>query len=227
MQWARALERSTIWLSVARSVSGGRAARDYVIYDDAGSPLLGAQTSPWQRDILVQMSGEPFDRVLRLRRRLSFPLTGRVDVYDAAAARLGVVSRSGRYRSASGRDAGRFRDARTLRDVAREGAFSAMMDALLGADGTTAAGTGPSGFVWLVDAQPIGTLGRARLPFGGGAAAAAGPTRRLSVFTSRLRALVAPAAPQGWKLERLQPALAGDPRLVLAAALFAIELSHW
>lgn len=225
------LEQSTIWLSAARSVSGGRACRDYVIYDHAGAPKLTAQTSPWQREIVVQTAAQPPQRFLLLRRRLTFPLTGRVDVYDERNARLGVVSRSGHYRDASGRSAGRFRDARTFGNRAREGALVGVLDALLGGDATVAEGGGPSAFLWLVGSEVTGTLGRAPLPFTseGTAAVAArppAPTSRRSALTKRLREFIGPARPQGWKLERLQAA-PGDPRLTLAAALFAIELSHW
>jgi hypothetical protein len=225
------LEQTTIWLSTARSVHGGRASRDYLIYDDAGSPLLAAQTSAWRRDIVVQFVAEPRRTFLLVRRRLLFPLSGKVDVYDDREARVGVVSRSGRYEDMHGVRGGHFRDARTFGERARESALAGVLDALLGADGTTSYVGGPTGFVWLVGSQVMGTLGRAPLPFGSEGVTAAGTapatTSRLASLSRRVRELVGPARPQGWKLERLLPAPAGDPRLVLAAALFTIELSHW
>jgi hypothetical protein len=226
-----ALEQPTIWLSVERSVSSGRATRDYVIYDDAGALLLTAQTWPWRRDIVVQTATEPEQQFLLLRRRLSFQLTGRVDVYDEARGRLGTVSRSGRYRDSRGRVTGRFRDARSFGHRSREAVLVGVLDALLGGDGTTADTGGPGGYVWLVGSEVMGTLARARLPSTVDDAAGASPSAptiagRLAAFGERLRAFVR-ARPQGWKLERRVPRSPGDPRLILAAALFAIELSHW
>lgn len=228
----RVLAQPTIWLSTLRSSARGRACRDYVVYDGAGAPVLVAQTSAWQRDIVVHTATQPPRRFLLLRRRLSFPLTGRVDVRDEHDARLGTVSRSGRYRDVRERIAGRFRDARSFGNRAREGVLVGVLDALVGADGTVSEISRPSGFVWLTGSSVAGTLGTAPLPFLDDAATAsatnvAATTSRVGKWSKRLRAILDPPRPQGWKLERLLPAPPGDPRLVLAAALFTIELSHW
>jgi hypothetical protein len=226
-----ALAAPVLWLTVQRAAAGGRACRDYVIYGDDGSRLLTARAFPWRRDIPLQFAPN-FDRaLLTLRRRRSFPFSGKVDVHELPGSRrIGVVSRSGRYRDAHGKIAGAFRDARTFRDHAKEGAFLAVMQALLGGDGTDSSASGPSGFIHLVANRPAGTLSRARLPF------AITPTRTTPKRTNPLRALLPRrlgdalferTASRGWKLERTVPQAAEDPRLYVAAALFAVELSHW
>jgi hypothetical protein len=227
----RTLEQPTVWLSTRRSAAGGRASRDYAVYDDTGAPVLVAVTSAWRRDIVVQTAQQPQQVFVLLHRRWLFPLTGQVDVFNARERRLGVVNRSGRYTAADGRHAGQFRDARTFGERAREGAIVGVLDALLAGEGTTSQLSGPTGFVWLVDSQLMGTLARSRLPFGSEleAAGASSTTRaaRFARFAKRLREFAGPARPDGWKLERLQPTMPTDPRVILAAAIFAIELSHW
>jgi hypothetical protein len=74
----------------------------------------------------------------------------------------------------------------------------------------------------------MGALARARLPFANETAspATAATSSLLAALLRRVRTAAA-TRPDGWKLLRLQPAATGDPRLILAAALFTIELSNW
>jgi hypothetical protein len=224
------LDRQILWFAVERAADAGRACRDYVVFDEDGTALLQARAHPWRRDIVLRSALDPARAHLTIRRRVTFPLSGRLDVYDDGASRIGVLSRNGSYRDARGRRVGRFRDARTFRDHAREGIAMAVLDALLSGDGTTAIGSGPSGFVWLAGDSAIGTLARAALPFPHGAASEAAierpPANMLGRIARRLRTLRR-SQPSGWKLERFATAPTTDARLTAAAALFAVELSHW
>jgi hypothetical protein len=222
-----ALRASVLWLTVERSAIDGRSCRDYVVYGDDGTRLGTARAFPWRRDIPIHLPPTLDVPTLMLRRRRSFPLTGKVDVLDLPAhKRIAVLSRSGRYRDQHG--GGAFRDARSFGDRAKEGIFLAAIEALLGGDGTASTGSGPSGFVHVVAGKPAGTLGRAPLPFLTGSQANSSESRNLlrKVMPRRLGDRLFNPAPRGWKLENTLPD-AQDPRVRLAAALFAVELSHW
>jgi len=222
------LRAPILWLTVERSSVDGRSCRDYVAYGNDGARLGSARAFPWRREIPLHFAPALDLSALILRRRRSFPLTGKVDVLDMSAhRRIGVVSRSGRYRDAHGRAAGAFRDARTLGDLAKEGLFQTAMEMLLGGEsGST--GSGPTGFVHIVAGKPAGTLGRAALPFPTSASAerpeSPGLLRKL--LPRRLDNALFNPVPRGWKLQSTA-ADVHDPRLRLAAALFAVELSHW
>jgi hypothetical protein len=221
------LNAPLLWLTTKRASADGRKCRDYVVYDAAGVTLLTARAFVWSRDIAVLSADGPGEPVMVLRRRHSFPLTGKVDVYEAAGRRrLGVVSRSGRFVDADGRRIGRFSDARSVRARALEGVLASMVEAML--DGNDAMVSGPSGYVLALGGRVAGTLGQMRLPFETEAEAgpAGGVLRRLVPERAR-RLLPQRGGPRGWKLERAVAELPCDPRLYLAAALFAVELSYW
>jgi hypothetical protein len=224
------LRAPVLWLTVERSSIDGRSCRDYAIYADDSTRLGSARAFPWRRDIPLHFVPALDVPALLLRRRRTFPLTGKVDVLELPAhEKIGVVSRSGRYRDALGRPVGAFRDARSLGNRAKEGAFLAAMEALLGGDGTASTGSGPSGFVHVVAGMIAGTLARGPLPF---LTTPSSDTRSESrnllrkILPRRLGDRLFNLAPRGWKLVNTMPD-AQDPRLRLAAALFAVELSHW
>jgi hypothetical protein len=223
------LNAPLLWLTTKRASADGRKCRDYVVYDAAGVTLLTARAFVWSRDIAVLSADGPGEPVMVLRRRHSFPLTGKVDVYEAAGRRrLGVVSRSGRFVDADGRRIGRFSDARSVRARALEGVLASMVEAML--DGSDSMVSGPSGYVLVLGGKAAGTLGQTRLPFETGPAAETGGTAGVfqRLIPTRARKLLPDRrGPRGWKLERAARELPCDPRLYLAAALFAVELSHW
>jgi hypothetical protein len=226
--WIEAIRAPVVWLTVRRASADGRACRDYVVYDAAGARLAGARAFPWRREIPIFTGDDAASTVILLRRRRFFPLSGKVDVHVAGAgARIGVVSRGGRFTSADGRVIGAFRDARPMRDRTKEAVVIGLLDAMAGGDGSSTIMSGPTGFIYFEDGSPAGSLARARLPFEPPGGEAGG--RHLGRLRALLPARFASALVErgGWKLERAAPSVLVDPRLLLAAALFAVELSHW
>jgi hypothetical protein len=224
-----ALCAPVLWITVERAVAGGRACRDYEVCAEDGQTLLDARAFNWGRDIVVQ-AGDPAKPCLVLRRRRSFPITGRVDLLEMPAGRrIGVLSRSGRFHDAEGRLAGRFQDARSAGSRTREGLIVGLLDAAFGGDGTQSDISSPSGFLYTLGGAQAGTLSRARLPFSTEAMDQPKSARSLVRFLPKrlTDALRAPSTPKGWRLERTSIPPREDPRLSIAAALFAIELSHW
>lgn len=219
-----ALRATDLWFTMQRTTAGGRACRDYTIRDEAGVPLLTARAFNWSRDVVVvNPDATP---VLMLRRSRLFPLTGRVAVLELPSmARIGTVRRNGVFSDAAGRTLGRFRDARPARERARESLIQATCDALLTAGESVP--SGPNSFGFEMDGAAQGTLMSAKLPF----------TAEPAIIPPRLeplarwlperarRALRSFAAPRGWKFHRSRTT--DDPRMHIAAALFAIELSRW
>jgi hypothetical protein len=226
--WIEAIDAPVLWLTVRRASGEGRACRDYVVYDAAGVRLAGARAFPWRREIPIFTGDDAASTVLLLRRRRLFPLSGKVDVHDAGnRARIGVVSRGGRFTDADGRAIGAFRDARTMRDRTKEAFIVGLLDAIAGGDGSTTTTSGPTGFIYFEDGSPAGSLARARLPFEPPGGEPGG--RHLGRLRALLPARFASALVErgGWKLERAAAPMLVDPRLLLAAALFAVELSQW
>lgn len=222
-----------LWFVAESGVEQKRRYRDYAVLDVEGRPLLAARTFLMKRDIPVRAAGEPSSPVMLLRRRRSFPVTGKYDLLSPdGSARLGLLSRSGRFRSTDGTVTGRFRDARTLRDHLGESAFELAGQILVGSGDSSAAGSGPDGFVLLCDGQPAGTLVLQRLPF---TEVPAPPAHRGTVARTlgrwvpgRLKALAeAMTAKRGWKLEVADPDRFPDVRLPIAAALLTAEISRW
>ena len=213
---------------MTRTAVGGLQCREYTVTDEARRILLTARAFVWDREIVVAgPDGAPCMSIVRGR---AFALTGRASVRELPTGHeLGVVTRNGTFSDPGGKVVARFQDARSLRQRARESLFQAAGDALLNA-GEGSMPSGPDSFVLISGGRETGTLTYAKLP------PAAEDDRpapsRIHALASRLlparsrnmwRAL---NAPRGWKLERSRP-LGADPRLQLAAAIFAIELSRW
>jgi hypothetical protein len=221
-----------LWFFVESGADGGRRYRDYTIFDPAGEALAVARTFLMKRDIPVRSAIEPTTTRMLLRRRRSFPVTGRYDLFeDEGGVVIGRLSRSGRFRSVAGDVTGRFRDARTLKQHAGESAFELVGELLLGDGESSSAGSGPSGFVLLNGDRPVGTLTRERLPF----APRAEPARERGrvartfgrIMPARVKAAAADmAAPRGWKLV-IEEDNFPDTRLPVGAALLAIEIGRW
>lgn len=222
------LAAPVLWFTVRRNSVDGRACRDYEIADVTGSVLLAARAFVWGRDVTLRQPGAT--PMLLLRRSRLFAVNGRVAVLELPSRlQIGVVRRNGAYYDSAGRMLGRFRDARSGRAHTGEALVQAAGDALLGLDGN-AVMSGPTAFVLEGGGDAAGTLVSTPLPFAE-TTAPMEPPRVLQflgrLLPARLRvALRSASAPRGWRLQRRTPA-AGDPRLHAAAALFAIELSHW
>ena len=221
------------WFHVQTVFVEGKRCRDHTVLSDEGSPLLAGRAYLMGRDFRVaaaRVDGEP--RLL-LRRRLLFPLSGRYDLFELPSGeRLGFLNRSGRFRDARGHVVGRFRDARTLRDHLGEGAFEIAFEVLLGDGQSDATASSPTGFVLLLDGKPCGALSQARLPFhlSHPNEEELGPARRAlrRVLPRRLGdALFERRPPRGWRLALAPDAPAVDSRLLVGAALLAIEISRW
>jgi hypothetical protein len=221
------------WFHVEYAVVDGKRCREHRVFSDEGSPLLAGRAYLMGRDFRVAASALDGQPRLLLRRRISFPLTGRYDLFELPSReRLGFLNRSGRFRDAHGRVVGRFRDARTLRDHLGEGAFEIAFELLLGDGQSEATGSGPTGFVLLLDGKPAGALSQARLPFypSPPPETEPGPARRAlrSVLPRRLgEALFERRPPVGWRLALASDAPPVDARLLVGAALLAIEISRW
>lgn len=217
----------TLWITSRRATVEGRACRLLATYAEDGAPLLEAIAFPWRREIVVRSLVTKGDAVLLMRRRRSFPLTGKVDVEDGDAQRLGIVTRAGRVLRADGTLVGRFSDSRSLRRRAAESAAEAVGNALIGADSVGGPSAADS-FVFSLDGHPIGSLVRAPLPFSipeSDAHPRAGLGRLLPQRWHG--ALARRAEPRGWRFARMPLPAHADPRLLVGAALFTIELSHW
>ena len=228
----------TRWIRVERDQREGKACRVITLSDATGVKELEAVAFTWQRDIVVSAvarSAAADSAVARtiagfvIRRRRSFPLTGRLDVFAGPGeTRIGIVSRSGRVWDGAGNAQGRFRDARTAGDHAGETAFEFVGAILTGSEGGDP-GRMPLERRWLVGRVEQGRLMRAKWPFdpdeGARVPAAGGLSRFLPAKVSAfLRGVAAPAT---WRFDwkPLEPPV--DPRLPVAAALWAVELSHW
>jgi hypothetical protein len=218
------------WFHVESVVVDGKRCRVHTVFSDEGSALLAGRAYLMGRDFRVaapSVGGEP--RLL-LRRRISFPLTGRYDLFELPSReRLGVLNRSGRFRDARGRVVGRFRDARTLRDHLGEGAFEMAFELLLGDGQSEATGSGPTGFVLLLDGRPAGALSQSRLPFHPSPPPEVelGPARRALRSVLPGDALFERRPPMGWRLALVPDAPVVDSSLLVSAALLAIEISRW
>jgi hypothetical protein len=207
------LAAPTLWITVRRASEAGRRCRDYAVHDPAGAVLLKARAFVWDRVLAVTSpGGQP---VLLLRRRLSFPLTGRVDVRSApGGSALGAVYRSG---------------PRSPRARAGESVLAGLADALTGSDGSQL--SRPTALVCTMGDQPAGTLALAPLPWPEEAEASEPPAlvaAALRLAPARARRLMKQLGrPSGWRFQREPPLLAVEPLLTIGAALFQVELSHW
>jgi hypothetical protein len=224
-----ALARSgVLWITSRHATVDGARGREYEIFTSDGRALLAARSTVWGREIVVTHT--PGGALaLRLLRSRAFILNGRADVLAARGSALGAVYRSGRFRDRSGRTIGRFRDARTFRSWGGEALLQSVLDNALGAGGSDSQLSAPTAFVCAGDAGLVASLARKRLPFN--APEPGTPSDRVRAVVRLLprglaRRLLDPGASHGWALEWAAPVHA-EPLLLLGAALFTIELSHW
>lgn len=218
----------TLWIASRRVTSDGRACRLITTFAEDGAPLLEALAFPWRREIIARAVGPEGRIMLVMRRRRSFPLTGKVDIEDGTAARrLGGVTRAGRVVDAEGRLIGRFTDTRSLKRRTAESLAEGLGNALLGLDSVGAPSAADS-FVLAHESRTLGSLVRAPLPFDlsnrdGPQRSGIGrlmPERWWAALSRRF-------APRGWRFARLNPPGDTEPLLLLGAALFTVELTHW
>lgn len=221
------LGTAVLWLATRRTSVHGKACREYHVATADGSLMLTARAFFWRRTLDVRAGdGSPF---MTICRRRAFALTGRADVLEQPSARpLGTVSRNGTFRNAAGRVCGRFRDARSFGERSSESLFHGVLGTIFQSDGGSVV-SGSDKFVLEQGDEQRGTLAYTLLPFPYPAPAVmpGRPARVLPRWAPRLfrNAWHSLNAPRGWRLERVT---AGEePRLELAAAIFAAELSRW
>lgn len=164
--------------------------------------------------------------MLVMRRRRSFPFTGRVDIEGGSAGRrLGGVTRAGRVLDADGRTVGRFTDTRSFKRRTAESLTEGLGNALLGFDSVGAPAAADS-FVLELAGCTLGSLVRAPLPFDLGDREGPHRSRIAQLMPEGWRsALSRRFAPRGWRFAR-RPSDT-EPLLLLGAALFTVELTHW
>lgn len=219
----------TRWIRVRRESRDGKACRVIAVHDATGAPELEAVAFTWQRDIVVLPAESARIAGFTIRRRRLFPLTGALDVVDVRdGRRLGILFRSGRVADATGQPQGRFRDARTAGDRAGETAFEFVGAIVTGTEGGDP-GRMPAEQRWLVGGREQGRLMRVRWPFAAAREDPAAGTRGLARFLpSKLSAFLRSASePTTWRFDWTPLELPVDPRLPVAAAVWAVELSHW
>ena len=217
------LKANVLWFPTRRNSREGRACREYEVTDEAGGVLLAARSFIWGREIIVT---DPVgDALLTIIRSRAFPVTGKATVTELpSGASIGTVHRSGTFRDPTGFVRGRFQDARSFRERTTESVFQGVMEALL-ATGADSMPSGPDALVLEIDGVPAGTLTYGVLPFApGGSAIQCSPSSKLPRFLKKKWQSL--NAPRGWKLVRTVTN-DGDPRLQLAAALFAADMSRW
>jgi hypothetical protein len=222
------LRSSPLWITSVRAASDGKACRDLTVYDPTGTPLMVARAFNWGRDIVVRELGDAGAPILVLRRRRSFPLTGKVDVLDASSGqRVGLLHRNGAAWDARGTFVGRFADARSMRRMAAESLVEGVGTAIVGGD--AGAGSSPSAYTYTLGNRVIGGLIRAPLPFA--TEPASSPPAIVAtvarILPRRMREAVEARPTRGWRLDRGALPSDEDPRLSVAAALLRVELSQW
>lgn len=220
---------ATLWIRVRREARDGRAARVLEVSDADGVVRHVAVAFPWLRDIEVApvpgLEGEHFT----IRRRRSFPLTGRVDAIGANGGRFGILARSRIVRGPDGREVVRFRDARSRRDRTGETLFELAGQIITGAEGGDP-GRAPLDYRILAGGRSVGRLARASWPFPDGTPAAPPEIRGWRRFLpAAVRDLARRlAAPECWRADLLAaPDVFGGERLRLASLVWTVELSHW
>ena len=192
--------------------------------DEQGVVVMSARAFTWSRTIhLTDPVGTASFEIERSR---LFPLTGRARVRAVpSSVPLGTVSRNGTFRDAGGEIRGQFVDARSLRKRVHEGLIQGAMEALVSGEGDSVP-SGPDSFVLQIGRAIGGTLRYGVVPFPAeNEGATSAPLHRFVPRVLR-RFWQSVNAPRGWKLERTDSG-ADDPRLQLAAAIFAAELSRW
>ena len=219
----RPLRANVLWFPTRRSSLNGRACREYDVTDAAGGVLLGVRSFIWGRAITVTDSGGRV--VFTIVRSRAFPFTGKATVTEMpSGSPLGTLHRSGVFRDSAGVIQGRFQDARSFRERTTESVFQAVMETIL-ATGADSMPSGPDALVLHVDGAPAGTLTYGVLPFvPAKAASQRSPNSMLPRFLRKRWQFL--NAPRGWKFVRSY-VIDADPRLQLAAALFAADMSRW
>ena len=110
-----------------------------------------------------------------------------------------------------------------------EAVVDAVGTAIVGGDGSVSGASRPDGYTFARDGCIAGRLTRATPPFDvGSRSPPSGLIAWLSrVLPSRFGGARLERRPRAWKFERDVIPEADDPPLTVAAALFAVELSHW
>jgi hypothetical protein len=217
----------TRWIRVRRDQREGTACRVITLSSATGAAEFEAVAFTWRRDIVVRAIASPHEGFV-IRRRRSFPFTGRLDVLATAGeTRIGILARNGVVKDGSGNACGRFRDARTTGDRAGETAFEFVGAILTGSEGGDP-GRMPLERRWIIGSAEQGRLMRAKWPFDPDGAPDPSPGGISRFLPAKVGAFLrGVAAPATWRFDwrPLEPSV--DPRLPVAAALWAVELSHW
>ena len=110
----------------------------------------------------------------------------------------------------------------------RESLIQGTLDALVTGEGSSSV-SGPDSFVLEVGGAVRGTMKYQAVPFGRSTPTGMATRSRLGAILQAVRKRWRSMnEPHGWKLARSDGgASAADPRLDLAAAIFAAELSRW
>lgn len=197
------------------------------MFAEDGAPVVEALAFPWKREITVRAADPAGNSLIVMRRRYSFPLTGKVDIETDGGHRLGVVTRAGHVLDETGRLVGRFADTRSLKRRSAESAVEALGNALIGVE-SVGGPTSADNFVFSLDGRVLASLVRAPLPF-----ALPGWDTRAQLGLGRLlpdrwrSALARRFEPRGWRFARVNIPQHTNPKLVAGAALFTVELTHW
>ena len=220
----------TLWLRTRSGTRAGKRGREHDVFD--GGAMLRwtafARRVPGPMDVFA--AADPETPVLRGRPRRSFPLTGRYDVTDGTGAPLGVITRSGRFYDADGAKAGRFRDARSLKEHVGEGLLNMVVEGVIAGDAASGEGTGATAYALVLDGLPVGRLNHGRLPFlpPGETIREPGRLRRglARVMPGTSGRFLDPGPPSGWHLDVPDRGPISE-ELLLAAAILAVEVALW
>jgi hypothetical protein len=222
------LDDATLWITSARGTFEKRRCRVLTVLDAEGRPCFQARAFPWDRQIVVRTADAEQRAIVVIQRRRFFVVTGRVDIMEAGGRRLGVVTRGGDVRNTRGTLVGRFRDARTLTRKTAEAATVTLGNIMMGLDSSGDGVAGTDVFVFSIEGRYLGSLMQMPLPFVTSETTPA-PRRGLERLLSArwLTTLSRRFRPRGWRFTRVYINPGEDARLVLAGALFTVELSHW
>ena len=221
----------TLWMRTRYTRRLGRPGRDYTIHSPDGLLRYTAYAGRVPGPITISVPDAPEPPLVRGKPRRSFPISGRYDVLGPDSAKLGVITRSGRFFDAGGQRLGRFRDARSLRSHAGEGIATIIVEGIIAGDSGAGIGPGASEYRVALEGLPDGRLAMARLPFMPDDEPAPRPGR---IARGLRRIMPARAAdrllerrpPAGWVFE--VPETGTLPELLLlAAAILAVEISLW
>jgi hypothetical protein len=235
----------TRWIRVERDQRDGKACRVITLSSATGEKELEAVAFAWERDIVVTATSTPASTATAsataappsvdgfvIRRRRTFPFTGRLDVLAGPSeTRIAILNRNGVVLDGAGNAQGRFRDARSMGQRAGQGAFEVVGAILTGTEGGDP-GQMPLERRWIVGGAEQGRLMRAKWPFDRAETEPGSSNAVSRLLPAKVRAFLrGVAAPATWRFDwrPLEPSAdpSVDPRLPLAAAIWAVELSHW